>query len=245
MNKFYTYAAIILWFTFPLKSFSLDYFSSLSKEDFLLLAQNDLYSNKCQHTQQFMDLTRLNFEPEAAYFVATCIQNTSPHGAAALKAIELLEYSAKAGNADAAFQLSQSYSNGYGVDIDLLKAVDWSREFHNLSRAVTSYSKDVLLINGEDVQPSTELDLLRILETKAKSGNVESQYLYAQALDRGKLGRSSLSEAIYWYEKSADSGHEEANFILGYFYCRGISVAINKIKANSFLERSNRHINCP
>ena len=56
---------------------------------------------------------------------------------------------------------------------------------------------------------------LEVLKNDAEKGNAESQYLLGRAFDEGTLTPRNLLEAISWYQKAADQGHELACKALG------------------------------
>jgi TPR repeat protein len=215
----------------------------ISYSDLILLTESDLYSGECSNTNRFVGNEKLYSSPAAAYFVAVCLQRDPATAEKYRKAIHLLEYSVKNDYPDAAYQLSQTYSNGYGVEIDLLTAVDWLRIFDSLSKQKRNI-QPILVVDNDSVKKTTGSKMLESLEKKAMGGDLDVQYLLAQAYDKGQWGDVNVERAMHWYTLSAESGNESASFMLGYFYCRGINVPQDKGVANQYFKNSNRNMLC-
>lgn len=212
-----------------------------SVKKLISLTQENLYTKNCRDTARYSNNQIIYSVPEAAYFVAVCLQQDPTTPKALKEAIKLLEYSQSKGLADSAFQLSMSYSNGYGVEIDPLVAIDWNRRFEQLSKPKIH---PTMIIKDGAVERVTEADLLKKLQAKAKAGDIEAQYFLAKAYAKGEWGQVNMKKSIHWYKSSAKNGNDNANYMLGYYYCRGIEVEKSIAKANYHIQLSNRKAIC-
>lgn len=212
-----------------------------SAERLIAQTQDNLYTKECKDTALYSSDKELYAVPEAAFFVAVCLQQEPTTPKALKQAIKLLKYSYSQDYADAAFQISMSYNNGYGVEIDAFTAVDWHRKFERLSKPNT---KPIMIITGEHVERVTETELLNKLESKANSGDSEAQYTLAGAYQKGQWSPIDMKKAMHWYTIAAKNGNNSANFMLGYFYCRGIGVERSIEKSNHHIKLSNRNTTC-
>jgi uncharacterized protein len=88
------------------------------------------------------------------------------------------------------------------------------------------------------------IEILKDLISQAENGNAEIQFQLARVYDDGKLVPRDFDKALHWYKKAAMNEYEEAQFTLGYFYCRGIGVKKNEAIANEWLIKSKRSDRC-
>ena len=96
---------------------------------------------------------------------------------------------------------------------------------------------------GELIDQSPK-QVIADLKHSAEGGDVESLYKLGRIYDLGVLTQVDESEALQWYLKAANKGHEYSAFLVGYFYCRGIGVTADPIKANEWLAKSKRDAKC-
>lgn len=75
-------------------------------------------------------------------------------------------------------------------------------------------------------------EILKNLISQAENGNAGIQFQPARVYDDGELVPRDFDKALHWYKKSAMNAYGEAQFSLGYFYCRGIGVKKDKEIAN-------------
>lgn len=208
-----------------------------SAKKLISLTQENLYTESCRNTALYVNNQNLYSEPEAAYFVAVCLQQEPATPKALREAIKLLEYSQSKGFADAALQLSLSYSNGYGVSVNFLIATDWQRAFDRLSKPAR---QPTMVITAKSAKSITTTDLLRNLEKKALTGDPEAEYLLAKSYEKGEWSQVDMKKSMHWYSISAKGGNGHANFMMGYFYCRGIGVEKDTRKANYHFQLSDK-----
>ncbi len=147
------------------------------------------------------------------------------------------------GYSQAMHQMGMMYDNGIGVKQDALMANDWYRKAKrarkpNQAKATFYKQKNNKL---EEVKYN---EIFQELLNQAKGGDAEVQYQVANIYDEGYLVPQDFTKAIEWYEKSAQNNYKNAQFMMGYFYCRGIGVEKNLKLANDWFLKSNRMVRC-
>lgn len=161
-------------------------------------------------------------------------------------ALMWLEKSANNGNSDAFFQIGAMHDNGEGVEMNPLTAMDYYRKAkleapdRRFSNKVSTYTYD----EKGTLSPTPSNQLFEQQKQMAVKGNPEAQYQVAYRLDYGLLVTRNFPEALKWYKTAAENGYSEAQFVLGYFYCRGIGMDQNTTVANKWLIKSGRSPLC-
>ncbi len=147
------------------------------------------------------------------------------------------------GYSKAMYQMGVMYDNGIGVQQDALMAKDWYRKAKRAQKQnqakITFYKP-----KKNKLKEVTYDEIFQDLLKQAKEGNPEVQYRVAKIYDDGLLIPHDFKKALKWYEKSAQNNYEQAQFTMGYFYCRGIGVEKNSKLANEWLLKSNRTVRC-
>jgi TPR repeat protein len=87
-------------------------------------------------------------------------------------------------------------------------------------------------------------EILKDLISQAENGNAEIQFQLARIYDDGKLVPRDFDKALHWYKKAALNDYQEAQFALGYFYCRGIGVKKDKEIADEWLIKAKKSDRC-
>ncbi len=147
------------------------------------------------------------------------------------------------GHSQAMHRMGVMHDNGIGVQQDALMAKDWYRKAKRATKP--NQAKTTFYKQKNNKLEEVEYDeLFQDLLKQAKGGNAEVQYRVAKIFDEGYLIPRDLTKALEWYEKSAQNNYEEAQFTMGYFYCRGIGVEKNLKLANDWLLKSNRMVRC-
>lgn len=98
------------------------------------------------------------------------------------KAVKWFKMAAAQGHADAQYCLGEAYSRGYGVEENNEKAREW------FLKAADQYRK------------------------AAEGGDMNAQFKLGEMYSRGLVGdkNGDEEEAIKWYKKAAEQGHEYA-----------------------------------
>ncbi len=141
------------------------------------------------------------------------------------------------------FHMGMMYDNGIGVQPNALLANDWYRKAKKAElpkKINATFYKE----KGNEMVEVPYSEILEDLISQAEGGNAEIQFQLAMIYDDGKLVPRDFAKALHWYKKAAINDYEEAQFILGYFYCRGIGVLKDKEISNEWLMKSNRQVRC-
>lgn len=181
--------------------------------------------------------------PDAHYYLGLILTNKQSKYYDLKKGISHISSAIELGHPQAMFHMGMLYDNGIGVQRNALVANDWYRkarkaESPNKTKASYYKEKDSAL---EEVQHS---EILKNLISQAENGNAKIQFQLAQIYDVGKLVSRNFDKALHWYKKAAINEYEEAQFTLGYFYCRGIGVIKDPKIANEWLLKSKRPDRC-
>jgi len=125
------------------------------------------------------------------------------------KAVELFNHCLKTGdtNVNAQFNLGLAYLNGYGVQ------QDYERARKLLEEASTPDAVCTLgyMYESGKCGPSDKQQALALYKQGAQMGSAQGMYNYAMALESGRGITSDFVEAVKWYRKSAQAGHDDAN----------------------------------
>ena len=77
-----------------------------------------------------------------------------------------------------------------------------------------------------------------IIETEAKKGDGEAQFLLGKMYDFGNGTKKNLNKAVYWYRKGAERGNAKAMFNLALMYSTGEGVNKDLKQAHKFYLKS-------
>ncbi|POG68376.1 hypothetical protein GLOIN_2v1638132 [Rhizophagus irregularis DAOM 181602=DAOM 197198] len=123
------------------------------------------------------------------------------------KAFELYQKAANLGNPRGIRNLGYCYEFGIGASIDELMAFELYQKSTNLGNTLGINNLGCCYYGGigiiVDKQKSFDL-----FQKGANSGNYLAQYNLASMYESGK--KKDISQAIYWYEKSAEQGYPYA-----------------------------------
>lgn len=158
------------------------------------------------------------------------------------KSMHLYKQAAQKNHIPAMRQIGSNYSSGTGVPKDHLVAEDWFRlakkreREKGLTTTLTFYN-----------QQQEEMSFSQVVQQwkqRAEAGEVDAQSRLAIIYDTGLLTPHSLPKAIKWYTAAAKNENEHSQYMLGYFYCRGIGVEKNIARANHWFKESGRDMIC-
>jgi TPR repeat protein len=181
--------------------------------------------------------------PDAHYYLGLIFSDRQSKYFDAKKGISHISSAIELGHSQAMFHMGMMYDNGIGVQRNALVANDWYRK----SRKAESPVKRTFNFYKEKANGIVEVqysEILKDLTSQAENGNAEIQFQLARIYDDGKLVPRDFDKALHWYKKAAMNEYGEAQFTLGYFYCRGIGVKEDKEIANEWLIKSKRPDRC-
>ncbi|MDO4525870.1 MAG: tetratricopeptide repeat protein [Bacteroidales bacterium] len=129
-------------------------------------------------------------------------------------AIEWYEKSAEGGENFAHIELGRIYEFGDGVEQDYMKAIE-----HYEKAAYTSplfheplYRLALFYLNGYGYEQNYEYaaQMFEVLSNADDDIVPEAKYQYGRCLENGIGVDKDLDQALYWYERAAKEGVEEA-----------------------------------
>lgn len=139
--------------------------------------------------------------------------------------IQWLDKAAAEGHAHAAYELAALYESGLGVKRDYNR----SKAFYEL--AIRHGHRDAhfnlaLLFNSKFVPFNNLQQARKLMHVVANQGDLEAQFVLATMMSESSGGISSNpSQALHWFGRAANRGHEKAQFQLGMQYLKGQNVA--------------------
>ncbi|MCR5338769.1 MAG: tetratricopeptide repeat protein [Lachnospiraceae bacterium] len=144
----------------------------------------------------------------------------------------IIEYQQKAGQGDARaqYELGQCYTNGYGIEEDIEKAVFWYKKSAEQGYASAQYSLGDCYYYGEGVEEDEEKAVCWYRKA-ADQGNADAQFSLGYCYDNGIGTEIDEEKAFYWYQKAAKQGNADAQFSLGCCYDRREGIEEDREKA--------------
>ena len=183
----------------------------------------------------------------AQYALGSCYYNGQGVAQDEAEAVKWYRQAAEQGNAKAQHGLGVCYFMARGVAKDYAEAVRWTRKAAEQGLADAQYNLGVAYFNGNGV-PKDESEALKWHSKSAEQGNAKAQ----AALEELKtaqpapppqqtpdelfnLGcqcveKKDYTNAVKYYQQSADKGHAGAQNNLGncYYYGQGVSLDYTK-----------------
>ena len=135
----------------------------------------------------------------------------------------------------AAYELSQLYQNGAGVEKDEAKAMEL------LGAAAQAKNPDAQYMLGTmayGANPPKYEDAFAWFSNAAAGGQAQGQYMTGFMLMQGQGTPKSVPLAIEFFRKAAEQNHTAAQYVLGQIYWKGLGVAVNKKEGEQWLRRA-------
>ena len=149
----------------------------------------------------------------------------------------VIRKSAEQGNSDAQNGLGWMYRNGYGVEQDYVKAVEWYRKSAEQGNAAGQNNLGYMYEHGYGV----EQDYVKAVEWYRKSaeqGNARGQNNLGYMYRNGYGVEQDYGKAVEWYRKSAEQGDAYGQYNLGAMYEYGVGVTQDDVKAVEWYRKS-------
>jgi TPR repeat protein len=171
------------------------------------------------------------------------------------KAFEWLEKAADQGDADAQLGLALIYHCGEGVVKDEVKAVEWLRKAADQDLAEAQYTLGHLYLIGEGVDKD-EVKAVEWLRKAADQGFLQAKFILGVRYIGSEISvvnifskmfsMHSYPKEVYedyikgleCYQKEADQGDAESQYVLGMVYDNGFGVAKDKTKAAKWYQKA-------
>ena len=120
---------------------------------------------------------------------------------------------AKADNVEAQYQLGICYANGYGVKIDMVKAMEYFEAAANQGHTDALYQMGNSYYYGYGV-PLDYSKAVDFWEEAALRGNTRAQFQTGCCYEHGQGVDINCKQAIYWYQKAAEQNDADAIYVL-------------------------------
>ncbi len=179
-----------------------------------------LKKEDCEDTKVFVDTPTINvrnFENEALLYYKNGNYDV---------AFSLLEKAAKGDNVDVWVCLADCYYNGYGTDVDFVKAVEWYQKAANKDDAKAQKCLGVCYYHGQGIRKNIS-EAVNLFYKSAEQGNAYGQYNLGVCYYTGQGVIWNLFLAEMWVRKSAEQGHAGAQYLLAYMLYFGIGIEMD------------------
>lgn len=137
--------------------------------------------------------------------------------------------------AQAAYELSEMYRSGAGVEQNAAKAAELMGQAAQLAYPAAQYAL------GEDAykaDPPRYQDAFAWFSNAAAGGYVNAQYMTGFMLMQGQGTERSVPLAVKFFRDAAEHGHVAAQYVLGQIYVKGLGVAEDKKAGEEWLSRA-------
>lgn len=137
--------------------------------------------------------------------------------------------------AQAAYELSEMYRSGAGVEQNAGKAAELMGQAAQLAYPAAQYAL------GEEAykaDPPRYQDAFAWFSNAAAGGYVNAQYMTGFMLMQGQGTARSVPLAVKFFRDAAEHGHTAAQYVLGQIYVKGLGVAADKKAGEEWLSRA-------
>lgn len=130
------------------------------------------------------------------------------------------------GHGPGAYEVSEAYSAGRGVDADATAAAQWMNVAAERGEPRAQYALGAAYYNGTGVGQDYASAAV-YLGQAAEQGHADAQFLLAECYANGRGVTKNLLWAARWYGKAAAQGHAEGAFSYGVVHAAGLGVPVN------------------
>ncbi|CAB4415462.1 unnamed protein product [Rhizophagus irregularis] len=162
--------------------------------------------------------------------VGYCYDSGIGTGVNCQKAIELYQQAANLGNLCAQNNLGVMYNYGNGVEEDYGKAFELYQQAANSGNSTAQINLGIMYLEGQCVEKDYD-KAFELFQQAANSGNSDAQYCLGLMYEIKK----DTDQAIYWYEKSAKQGYQEAQNALEKLKYKESSFFLNTLNYLNYL----------
>ena len=135
----------------------------------------------------------------------------------------------------AAYELSQLYQNGEGVEKNEAKAMELLGAAAQAKNPDAQYQMGTLAYGAN---PPKYEDAFAWFSNAAAGGQAQGQYMTGFMLMQGQGTPKSVELAIQFFRKAAEQNHTAAQYVLGQIYWKGLGVPANKKEGEQWLRRA-------
>lgn len=156
------------------------------------------------------------------------------------KGFDFLLRAADLNHPEAQFHVALFYDAGFLGKRDAVKAAIYYKKSADNGFVPALYSLGDMYMNGDGV--TKDIDQAIIYWKKASDkGEPEAQSALGTYFAKNK----NFKEAIYYNELAAKQNHPNAQYNLGVFYLKGLGVAVDEEKANTYFRLACKQGNFP
>ena len=130
---------------------------------------------------------------------------------------------AKAGDAEAQYQLGNAYNYGDEVRRDYAQALIWYRKGAEQGNADSQFQLGGLYHFGHGV-PQDEAQAFVWIVKAAQQSNIDAEFFISTCYTQGWGVPRNDAKAAIWLRKAAEQGDARSQFYLGHFYDSGEGV---------------------
>jgi len=141
---------------------------------------------------------------------------------------------AQKGDAEAQFNLSQAYQDGYVFKQDWSESLRWLSASAKQGHPKAEANLGGLYFLGKSV-PRDLSQALFWTQKAADQGEVKGEYNLGYMYAIGQGVPKSNTEAVRWYRKAASQGHQVAAYDVGIAYWYGMGIAQDQVKGYMWL----------
>jgi len=161
--------------------------------------------------------------------------DTTSSAAAPLESLEVIEVKAKAGDANAQFELGAMYHDGQGIEKSFPKAKEWFEKSAKQNDPRAQFNLGVMYYTGEGLKQDYK-KAQEWFEKAAVQGNTRAQFNLGVMFYRGEGVKQNFETAINYFTKSGSLGFSEAQFNLGVMLAKGEGTDIDVAQAYAWFE---------
>jgi len=156
------------------------------------------------------------------------------------RAVYYMKLSADKGFSNAQFNLGACYENGTGTSEDKAAAIKYYRMAAVQGNIDGLYSLGLCYKNGYGEVAKNSLEALAYFVQAAtqNGGSVEAQNWLGWFYEKGEIVTKNESEAVRWYQLSADKENAYGLYRLGLCYKNGVGVTTNTEMAKKYIQLS-------
>ena len=151
--------------------------------------------------------------------------------------IDSIQLMAKQGDADYQYLLGGCYDQGWGVDIDYAKAMEWYKKAADQEQKASYNAIGNLYRTGQGVKQD-QTEAFKWFEKGAKVKDTQAMLNLGNCYYFGMGTQKNLPEAIQWWSEAAKLGNPYALAQMGDCYFYGIGVEKDLSKAVKNLEQA-------
>ncbi len=129
------------------------------------------------------------------------------------------------------------YYEGYGIEQDKTKAVEWYRKAAEQGYATAQCNLGYMYENGYGI----EQDKTKAVEwyrKAAEQGYAGGQCNLGYMYENGYGIEQDKTKAVEWYRKAAEQGYARGQVCLGNMYLYGVGVACNRVEAIEWYKKA-------